>query len=143
MPRLAVVPMGFSWALWICQQIHQRAALRCGLSKSQRLRDRQPWRGGEQLHHSEYVDNFIALSKHKSVTMAAVSNVVDDLLSLGLPVHDIKHSCTRATLLGWEVDGRLGTVRPTQRRLWKVRLAIRQILKNGSASGADIESHFY
>lgn len=58
---------------------------------------------------------------------------------MGLPVHDIETDCTKACLLGWEVDGATGSIRPSLRRLWRIRLAIRYILKVGRASGRDLE----
>lgn len=135
--------MSRPWAsrgpFWICQQIHHRAARSVGLSEDTRLRDRHAWQTGESLYHSEYVDKFVAFSNSESKTRDAVSSIVDRLTSLNLPVHEIEHCCTFYNFLGWEVDGKSGTVRPTSRRLWKVRLAIRHLLKVGRASGHDLE----
>ena len=44
-PRLKVVPMGWSWAMWIAQRIHQyQAALAVGCSPAQVLADGRPRR---------------------------------------------------------------------------------------------------
>ena len=38
-PRVSVLPMGWSWALYWCQVIHERAAERSGLTSEERLQD--------------------------------------------------------------------------------------------------------
>ncbi|MBM4023751.1 MAG: hypothetical protein FJ284_16205, partial [Planctomycetes bacterium] len=127
-PRVAVVPMGFSWALWLFQQIHQRAARRAGCGNDSRLRDRQPWQPGLAVRHSEYVDNFVALGSSKVEVGNAVNSVVGELRRIGLPVHEIETGCTQAKVLGWEINGLTGTIRPSSSRLWRVRLAFRHVL---------------
>ena len=138
-PRLRVVPMGWSWALWWCQFLHQRLVAEVGYSDAIRLRDRAPPVPLAASPHSEYVDNFVVFSHSGNATRQAVQSVVKVLCDRGLPVHDIAEDTTCAELLGWEVDGVSGTVRPTARRLWRARLAVRGLLKSGRASGRDIE----
>lgn len=62
-PRLCVVPMGWSWALYWCQKLHERLVLRPGLGESQQLRDRAPFNNGE-CSHLQYVDNLVVLGSN-------------------------------------------------------------------------------
>eukprot|EP00438_Fugacium_kawagutii_P019908 Skav227785 [mRNA] locus=scaffold1237:174468:178224:+ [translate_table: standard] len=36
-PRIAVLPMGWTWALWWCQRLYERIAERAGLTPGERL----------------------------------------------------------------------------------------------------------
>ena len=44
-----------------------------------------------------------------------------------------------ATVLGWEIDGPGRQVRPKKERVWRIRLAIRGLLRRGRVSSADME----
>ena len=41
-PRIAVVPMGWSWAMYWCQHINERLCEEAGLTPEERLRDGEP-----------------------------------------------------------------------------------------------------
>ena len=41
-PVLEVLPMGWSWALWICQMIHEQSAREAGLDRDHIVSDRSP-----------------------------------------------------------------------------------------------------
>ena len=59
-PRLKVLPMGWSHALWWCQAIHQRIVMRAGASADNLLEDKACAPSGRCMH-LEYVDNFVVL----------------------------------------------------------------------------------
>ena len=40
-------------------------------------------------------------------------------------MHDIEECSADAQVLGWHIEGELGRVRPTRRRIWRARLAAR------------------
>ncbi|CAE7239903.1 unnamed protein product [Symbiodinium sp. CCMP2592] len=128
-PRLSVVPMGWSHALYLCQSIHESLVEQAGLGDSNRLRDR---RRAPNSHcaHTQYVDNLIVKSRF--------SAAVQSLKSAGLQVHEEETSTGDSTVLGWEYTAG-GLFRPTRKRAWKARCAIRELLRRGRARGEVVE----
>eukprot|EP00438_Fugacium_kawagutii_P032235 Skav231695 [mRNA] locus=scaffold597:1206282:1209294:- [translate_table: standard] len=136
-PRLAVVPMGWNWALWICQTLHERVVSFAGADDSNRLSDKKPFPGGDVLH-TEYVDNFHVIGTNAHKVKQLSEHGIQLLRDKGLVVHEEEQSSGSAIILGWEFTSD-GTIRPTANRLWKVRLAVMEILRLGSISGQQLE----
>lgn len=63
---------------------------------------------------------------------------VGGLRAAGLTVHEIEVDEASTQLLGWELN-KAAELRPTHRRLWRVRLAVREVCKRGRASGQQLE----
>lgn len=103
-PRLAVVPMGWSWALYMCQSIHESLALKGGLTEEFRIRDRKP-PPDSACCHTQYVDNMIVLGTNDSAVRDAYRRAVATLKEAGLQVHE-EEVDFGATLLGWEITNR-------------------------------------
>eukprot|EP00972_Heterocapsa_arctica_P013618 2009054-Heterocapsa_arctica.AAC.1 len=61
-PRLKVVQMGWTWALWWCQRIHERLVLSVGGLEDNKLQDRRAPPLLTEATHLEHVDNFVAIS---------------------------------------------------------------------------------
>ena len=136
-PQLAVVPMGWSWALYLCQKIHERLALQSGLSFSDRLQDRKRVDQCNRVH-LQYVDNLVVLGNNAKQVATDFNKAVSHLKSAGLQVHEVELGGDGAQVLGWFIsaDGRLT---PTQKRFWKVRMAIRGVVKRGRATSKQVE----
>ena len=136
-PRLAVVPMGWSWALWICQSVHESIIDRTGLGESSRIRDRRV-PPDASVCHTEYVDNLIVLGTDKDQVQYKYDKAVRALKDAGLQVHEEEVNDEGAEILGWELS-RTGQFRPTRKRAWKVRLALRGLLAIGRSSSKQLE----
>lgn len=136
-PRLAVVPMGWSHALFICQKLHERLVVQSGISDMDRLQDRRPIQQSECLH-LQYVDNLVVLGTDEKTVTSSFRGSVEKLKGAGLQVHEVELGNEGAQVLGWAISPD-GKMRPTEKRLWKVRLAIRELLKRGRASPRQIE----
>ena len=122
-PRLAVVPMGWTWALFLCQSVHEALAEKAGLGEKNRIRDRHvPPK--TDCCHTQYVDNMIVLGTDKDSVLNSYDNAVDCLKQAGLQVHD-EEVGEGATILGWEITKDC-QFQPSRRRAWKVRFAIRR-----------------
>ncbi|CAK0857930.1 unnamed protein product [Prorocentrum cordatum] len=140
-PRLKVVPMGWSWALWWCQSIMERIAEQSGCPEPQRLHDGRPAPGLSEFGHLQYVDNFVSLGYDRDAVRAAVARVAAELERRGLVVtledHAGEHEGT-FNVLGWDIaaSGRLSA---SGSRLWRARLAVRCLLRRGRCCGADVE----
>ena len=136
-PRLAVVPMGWSHALYICQSIHEELAERSGLVESGRVRDgkRAP---PSQCTHAQYVDNMVVMGSTGSQVQDRFEHAVKELKRAGLQVHEEETSVGDAAVLGWEYSSS-GLFRPSRKRAWKARQAVRALLQRGRATGGTIE----
>lgn len=135
-PRLAVVPMGWSWALYLCQSVHESLAEKAGLGEANRIRDRKAPPSSDCCH-TQYVDNMIVIGTNSELVTSAYETAVNCLKNAGLQVHE-EELGNGGQLLGWEITDH-GIFRPTRHRAWKVRLAIRGLLKRGRCSAHLLE----
>ena len=119
--------------------MHEHIVEDAGLKSTSRVVDGKPCPKVSDGIHIEYVDNFIALSTDKTWVEQTVNMVVEVLESRGLPMHEISSSASEEELLGWDIAGKETAVRPARTRLWKVRLAIRSIVRHGKCSGRELE----
>ncbi|CAK0904148.1 unnamed protein product [Prorocentrum cordatum] len=116
-PRLAVLPMGWPHALAVCQRVSAAAADRAGLPPGRRA--------GAHLVH---VDNFASLALDGDTADRLKDDMVAELRSEGLPVHEEEAASLHAPVLGWVIDGARGAVAPSPRRAWRMSLATRALL---------------
>ena len=136
-PRLTVVPMGWSWALWWCQKLHERIVLRAGLNDDNQLRDRHPFTNGA-CSHIQYVDNLVVLGSDAAQVQDGFKKAVGALRDAGLQVHEVELGTDGAQVLGWDIS-QDAVMRPTRKRFWKIRMSIRGLLQRGRASSKQIE----
>ncbi|OLQ05790.1 hypothetical protein AK812_SmicGene10971 [Symbiodinium microadriaticum] len=136
-PRLAVVPMGWSWALYICQTLHENLVAQAGLGDDIRLRDKRPCPTSGYVH-TEYVDNLVLIGTCREQVVSAFQHAVNALKDAGLQVHEDEVCEGDTCVLGWQFtrDGKFG---PSSRRVWKVRFAIRGVIARRRATGREIE----
>ena len=92
----------------------------------------------KNILHTQYVDNLIVLGTDREAVLEAYQAAVFKFKEAGLQVHGEEVSDTGAKVLGWEIraDGHFG---PSLHRAWKVRLAIRELLRRGRATGKQLE----
>ncbi|CAK0903612.1 unnamed protein product [Prorocentrum cordatum] len=139
-PRLRVLPMGWSRALWVCQTLHRRIIQDVpGLEPTSFLHDRGPAPATTSACHTVYVDNFLALGTCRSTVERLVRQVDEALQSWGLPTREVATSSLEEEVLGWEINGRLGFIRPRPERAWRMRLALGGLLESRKVSARDIE----
>ncbi|CAK0812161.1 unnamed protein product [Prorocentrum cordatum] len=139
-PRLRVLPMGWSHALWVCQTLHRRIIQDIpGLEPTSFLHDRGPAPATTPACHTVYVDNFLALGTCRSTVEQLVRQVDEGLQPRGLPTHEVATSSLEEEVLGWEINGRLGFIQPRPERAWRIRLALDGLLETKKVSARDIE----
>ncbi|OLQ10494.1 hypothetical protein AK812_SmicGene5815 [Symbiodinium microadriaticum] len=136
-PRVAVIPMGWSHAMWWCQRLSEKLVEGSGLLKEERVRDFDPVPAGN-FWHIEYVDNLVVFGTNKAEVERRFWLAVTALREAGLTVHEIEFGTGECKVLGWAISEQ-GVVSPTSSRLWRLRLGIREILKRGRASGQQLE----
>lgn len=115
-PRVAVIPMGWSWAMWWCQTVSERICERAGLSEHERLRDSQAAPTSD-FWHIQYVDNLHVFGTCRKQVEERFWRAVEELRSAGLTVHEIEvGDNNNSKVLGWEIDSK-GFLRPGKERL--------------------------
>ena len=141
-PCMCVVPMGWSWSMWVAQRIHQyqaSVALQCG--SEQVLVDGRP---PPDLSRGEpvlipYADNMNDCGIDSARVQHAKDCVAERLREVGFRVHEEVQATTRAQALGFIIDGERGQVQPIPARRGKVRLALLWLAGRPRVSGRSIE----
>eukprot|EP00971_Amphidinium_carterae_P349654 6491135-Amphidinium_carterae.1 len=139
-PVLSVVPMGWKWALYWCQRMHEVQLSLSGCGLSARLYDRSG-RGvmDDEPAHLVYVDNYAVMGTDLEKVRTMAANVYTHLTCAGLLVHEVEGPSTHVECLGWEIDGKGGVVSPTRKRVWKLKLVLQTVLQKGILRGRDLE----
>ncbi|CAE7255770.1 hmgA [Symbiodinium natans] len=118
-PRMKVVPMGWSWAMWIAQRIHQhQASVALACSPDQVLVDGRPppsLEAGSPLL-IPYADNLNVCGTNQAAVQSAKDKVVEQLRSVGFRVHEEEDASLRVQALGFVIDGEKGEVHPIAAR---------------------------
>ena len=135
-PRLKVLPMGWTHALWWCQNIHQRIVSGVGATADKCLEDRASVPSPECMH-LEYVDNFVCIGTAKEEVEALAAAGVQALRDKGLVVHEVASGEGNIKVLGWCFQGK--KLRPLSHRVWRLIAAIRFLLDRGTCSGKQLE----
>ncbi|CAK0809251.1 unnamed protein product, partial [Prorocentrum cordatum] len=100
-PRLCVLAMGWTHALNWCQRVLEDISSRVpGLGVESRIQDRRRPPSLSPVAHSEYVDNFVALSQVPGNARAAARGVAEELRLAGLRAHPVEAG-PGGEALGW------------------------------------------
>lgn len=149
-PALRVLPMGWTWALHVCQSVVEGIAAQA-LGHDALIRDKEQARllagrartaaspdgQASSLLCATYVDNACVMATSPERATEGLQKVVMALRARGLPVHEIHEPAEKQEFIGLEmIQGRL-RVKP--RRLWKLRYGIEEVLRRGRVSGPAIE----
>ena len=122
-PCMRVVPMGWSWAMWIAQRVHtEQILVATGLSADCVLVDNSP---APVLDRASvvlipYADNLNVCGLDQNLVQKVKDQAVSHLQSLGFRTHEEMEASEKVQSLGFEVDGRLGLVKPVKGKLVKV-----------------------
>jgi hypothetical protein len=125
-PRLRVLPMGWSWALWFCQSVHEHIGRSVGHADSDQASDKtipHPL-STHDTRHGKYVDNFLSMSHDPSSSAIGASSLRTALENSGLSCHEEEESALHTTFAGLDFDGQRNAVRVSLRRSWRLRIAL-------------------
>ncbi|CAK0831114.1 unnamed protein product, partial [Prorocentrum cordatum] len=136
-PLVAVVPMGWSWALHLCQSALTRALSDVGFGSDDMILDGgcpRPLAAEKDAVCAGYVDNFCVVSKCAETATSLARAVADLLTARGLPVLEFPPAVSKGVFTGLEIDGTSGIIRVRPDRLARTRQAVLGLLKRGRAS---------
>ena len=138
-PYLTVLPMGWSWSLRFCQSVTEAAVCRA-LGSERLVRDRSAGLvidGDGSLGGAAYVDNFCVIGSCPDAVNEKLAAISLDLSSLGFAIHEQSPASTEGAFIG--LDLKDGHVAVQRRKLWRLRLAVEDLLGRRSCSGHMIE----
>ena len=141
-PSLRVVPMGWNWAMYLAQRVHQEQILvATGISSSRILVDSAP---APSLENGEpviipYADNLNVCGTDEASVQQTKETIVKHLRGVGFRVHEELDSSCRAQSLGFLIDGSAGVVTPIPDKLQKVRGAFSWLSRRPRVNGKAIE----
>lgn len=137
-PYLIVLPMGWSWALHLCQSVMMHAISQSGFCSQQIISDkRAPVRisNSDDMACGGYVDNFVVIGTDPEAVNAGLARISERLRSLGLTVHEEEPASLHATFVGLDFNGSSGVVSLKPQRILNLQKAIRELLLRNFASG--------
>lgn len=137
-PYLVVLPMGWSWALHLCQSVLLHSIRESGISDNWIISDKgSPVRleNHDDIACGGYVDNFVVIGESPSAVDAGLAKISERLRSLGLTVHEEESASRQATFVGLHFNGDTGFIGLKPQRILKLQKAIRELLHRNFASG--------
>ena len=140
-PILIVVPMGWSWAMFIAQRVHQHQSMLAAEVPISRVlvdgRPAPPLSDGPVL--VPYADNLNVVGVNKEEVQEVKSRIVKHLQSLGFRIHEEQDALPYAESLGFLLDGKKGKIFPKPAKVQKVQVVLDWLAKSPRVSGKMIE----
>lgn len=140
-PILIVIPMGWSWAMFIAQRVHQHQSMLAAEVPMSRVlvdgRPAPPLSDGPIL--VPYADNLNVVGVDKQEVQEIKARIVRHLQSLGFRIHEEQDALPHAESLGFFLDGKTGKVFPKPAKVKKVQVVLDWLAKSPRVSGKMIE----
>eukprot|EP00435_Cladocopium_sp_Y103_P024584 s857_g6.t1 len=137
-PYLTVLPMGWSWALHLCQCVMLHAIKQSGIDDEQIISDKGApvcVKQFDDIACGGYVDNFVVIGNNPTAVDAGLGRISERLRSLGLTVHEEEPASLRMSFVGLDFNGQTGFVGLKPKRIHKLQKAIKELLARNFASG--------
>ena len=126
-------PMGWSWALFFCQE----AVANCGIRAQVKLGYGQlplldgypsPQLSAHDAVTAPYVDNGNVIGGSRESTQELLDAFKQELGAVGFQLHEEVDPCREFEVLGRILDFQNGQLRPKPQRVWRLRKALDQII---------------
>lgn len=129
-PCISVLPMGFNWSFYLVQAIHEAAALSAlGKDRSSLFLDSAPapLLSSSSCSTMPYCDNVHVLSLSSQLCQAGKVLVCKRLEDMGFVLHEHTSAACLTQTLGGVIDGDIGEVRCSSKRVWSLIFAFTYI----------------
>ena len=142
-PAMKVVPMGWNWAMFIAQRVHQhQAMLAAEVDMSRVLVDGRPAPSLDQAGPPilvSYADNLNIIGTNKNSVQQVKDKIIDHLRKIGFRTHEEQEASEQVESLGFVIDGKAGEVYPKPNKREKVRKILLWLASRPRVSGKMIE----
>ena len=138
LPYLTVLPMGWSWALHLCQLVLINAIRKAGIPERCIVGDKRTpvqIETSDEIAVAGYVDNFGAFGVSADAVNAGLRAIADQLREWGLSVHEEVEAQPTGEFVGLYFDGISGHMSIKQSRIAKIRAGIYDLLNRQFCSG--------
>ena len=136
-PALTVLPMGWNWALSLCQAAMINAIKVSGVPCANIIADGKDavrLTSPDDVAAAGYVDNFCVIGGHKPTVDSAAAAIRKQLRKWGLVVHEISLADLEGEFTGLDFcNGHI--LRVKRKRLLRLRQALSHLCKRQRASG--------
>ena len=130
-PYLTVLPMGWSWALHVCQLVMNHSICTSGIDHLQLISDK-----GKPVHLAQgcdvvcagYVDNYAVIGTCEDTVNAGLRKIGETLRGFGLTVHEECEAAHEGEFVGLSFNGIKGKVRIKPSRIVKLQRNIDELL---------------
>jgi hypothetical protein len=141
-PAMKVMPMGWSWAMWVAQRIHCHVALTAtGLPESRLILDHSPVPdladGSPAL--LIYCDNLNVVGTSAERVTSTKNIIARELRRVGFKVHEETDASLQCESLGFSIDGKTGSIRPTAAKYHRLAAAFSFLGRRPAVTKKQIE----
>ncbi|CAK0905955.1 unnamed protein product [Prorocentrum cordatum] len=124
-PRMEVLPMGFNWALFLCQEMVRNAAEDAGFADGRMFLDRHSAPDiATQPVAAACVDGAAVVGTDLEAVEAGGVAVAKQLEERGLQVKGVEGPSDSQTFTGMEFDRTSGRISLSRERIWRLRAAL-------------------
>ena len=142
-PAMRVVPMGWNWAMYVAQRIHQhQAMIAAGFGMESIVVDGRPVHPLNDQHPTllvPYADNLNIVGINKQEVQQVKNQVVKHMNSIGFRTHEEQDAEPHAEALGFLIDGEKGKVMPRPEKRERVRKVLKWLSSRPRVNGKMIE----
>ena len=142
LPYLTVLPMGWSWALHICQMVLMNGIRVAGFDEQSIIghqRSSVILRDRSDVAVAGYVDNFGLFGCDRTAVDSGRRAIAGTLRGWGLTVHEEEEAQSSGDFVGLHFDGVKGHVAVKSSRIVKLKAGIDDLLKKQFCSGHTLQ----
>jgi hypothetical protein len=142
LPFLTVLPMGWSWALHLCQMVIIHAIRSSGIDESRIIghkRTAVQLSGHNDIAVAGYVDNFGIFGCSKAAVDRGRMAIAERLREWGLSVHEEEEAQLKGEFIGLLFNGEKGYVSVKPSRLLKLRAGVQDLLNRQFCTGHTLQ----
>ena len=140
-PCIAALPMGFTWSLYIAQEINRARVVASGMPAESEV-NAHSIENTFRLHSTRfivYVDNIAVFGRDREEVDRVMGKIICELNRCKLLTHEHTPADTQCELLGMFVDGEKKEIRMTSKRFWRIRWGLEWMLRKGKVRGRLLE----
>jgi hypothetical protein len=140
LPCFCVLPMGFSWSMWIVQEMVAHLICEAGVEKTQVLVGNWPCpKFANGVIADPYCHNLNFFGLDKDAVNQTLQQVMKVFSEKGFSLHEISWASTTATPLGCQFDGQGHSVGPKSTKLETLIGACKHMVPDRVVSGHTVE----